>query len=275
MIRWLLFQSILCAPFLLIKHSEHNPLIGTVGVFPKPWFGMTQSNRCSEFFSVIQRITWFYLFIPPFFKEKKEPLPTVWWDCQALTLNKVKDKRHLVLSDCTLFSAAIVWKYWLFLDPGSVWELWTVQMSTGCTIDPNERAKVADFIGVGVVCKHLPGAWLKTHFYLYDHWVHFFFFSFLIIFFANCELEKVWAQEFTWKGSFCHLLDKELVEMFICPGVCCTLKNKVAKLNHTGFWWVFLSSWHMEHIFRFLQRATFNYLREKLLNISIQSWLRN
>lgn len=53
-------------------------------------------------------------------------------------------------------------------------------------------------------------------------------------------------------------------EMLICLGVCCTLKNKVAKLNHTGFWWAFLSRWHMEHIFRFLQKTTFNYLRGKI-----------
>lgn len=57
-------------------------------------------------------------------------------------------------------------------------------MSTGCMIDQNERAKVADFIGVGVVCKHLPGKqnWRKS-----EH--------------GNLP-EKV---------PFCHLLDKELL----------------------------------------------------------------
>lgn len=106
------------------KKSQHfHPklcsasLISTVGVFPKPWFGMTQSNRCSEFFSVIQRITCFYLFIPPFFKGKKEPLPPVWWDCQC----RANDSLFSLITPCSCTNC----KWWLVPDPGSVWELWT------------------------------------------------------------------------------------------------------------------------------------------------------
>lgn len=55
-------------------------------------------------------------------------LSPVWWDCQAFTCSRVKDKQHLVLSEKVLFSAVTVCKRWLALDQGSLGELWTAQL---------------------------------------------------------------------------------------------------------------------------------------------------